>query len=165
MECTSETAQRSARAVEEVAAETFQERRPPSLIVIVERPKLGSVFPDMRANLFGVALALVAPAECAESSTREKTPAGRGSDRSLTDVAVASDGETWVTIRDLKWQPGSGLWAENPGKYLGTKLWRLPPGDYEVLAKRKGFKDVRRVIHARPRSTRVHVAAVCEASL
>jgi hypothetical protein len=118
----------------------------------------------MKELLISVGLTLAAAVACsaAESSKQGSEPPTREAPATLTEVAVVSDGESWVSIKDSKWQPGSGRWAENPRKFKGTELWRLPPGDYEVTARRKGFKDVRRIIQIKSSDSRVTVHAVCE---
>src|SRR5687768_3500710 len=67
--------------------------------------------------------------------------------RHLTEVSIVSDGVTWVSIGDVEHRNASGKWSEAPFKYNGRRMWRLPPGNYEIIGRRKGFKDVRKVIH------------------
>lgn len=118
----------------------------------------------MKELLVSVALAFAAAVACsaAEPSKQGAEPPVHQAPTALTEVTVVSDGESWVSIKDAKWQPGSGRWAENPQKYKGTELWQLPPGDYEVIARRKGFREVRKIIHVKSGDSSVTVHAVCE---
>ena len=116
----------------------------------------------MKPFLLSIGLALVATAFVfAEESRTDESKKADAQRNSLTEVAVSSDGETWVTLRDAAWEPGSHRWAENPQKYQGTRVWRLPHGDYEVIARRKGFREIRKVIRIGPGTTRIAVAAIC----
>src|SRR5688572_27791383 len=47
------------------------------------------------------------------------------------EVTLSSDGETWVSITNV----------QAPAKFQTRKV-SLPPGDYEVVGRRRGYRDV-----------------------
>jgi hypothetical protein len=114
----------------------------------------------MKSFLVSMVFALTAAGYAADSPKPNEKPADERVP-SLTEVAVVSDGETWVIIRDATWERGSKKWSENPLKYSGARMWRLPPGDYEIFARRKGFEDFKRVIHVEAGTPRITVHAIC----
>jgi hypothetical protein len=81
----------------------------------------------------------------------------------LTEVAIESDGNTWITIRDLGQRPESATWAA-PRKYHGTQVWPLPDGDYEIIGRRKGFRDFSQTIHVKAGAPRITLRAICSAA-
>ena len=83
----------------------------------------------------------------------------------LTEVAVVSDGETWVTIREANPKEGTRGWSEKPQQYRGTKVWRLPAGEYEIIARRKGFADIKRMVSVRSSAPRMTIQAICDTPL
>jgi hypothetical protein len=91
-------------------------------------------------------------------------PLVRGADRSRDasasadkqvascEVTLISDGFTWVSISNTL----------TPYKYEGAKIITLSPGSYEILGRRKGYRDVRKSIVVKPGMQTSKVKVICD---
>lgn len=84
-------------------------------------------------------------AEIKESSAPKPTAISE-----LISVTIRSDGETWVSIADVL----------APRKFEGTTI-KVPPGDYEVVGRRRHHRDVRETVRVRPGSAPVALTIIC----
>jgi tetratricopeptide (TPR) repeat protein len=66
------------------------------------------------------------------------------------DITFVSDSKTWVSITNFQML----------GK-ITEKVVSLPPGDYEVIGRRKHFKDVLLLLKVRPRMSTNIVSVIC----
>ena len=73
--------------------------------------------------------------------------------QAMVPVTITSDTETWVSIENVF----------APAKFASKKV-TLPPGDYEVVGRRKGFRDVRHVLQIRPGTRPTELRIVCTES-
>jgi hypothetical protein len=69
------------------------------------------------------------------------------------EVTFKSDGNTWVSIQTYR----------NPEKFE-TAVIRLYPGDYSVLGRRKGYRDVEMLLQVRNGTTPPTVTVACNVS-
>ena len=69
------------------------------------------------------------------------------------DVTFKSDGNTWVSIQNYK-QP----------EKIDTKVIKMLPGDYEVVGRRKGYRDVNMLLQVRNGTTPPVVTVACSVS-
>jgi hypothetical protein len=109
----------------------------------------------MKSLLAVVALMVGAnDARAAEITPKPSDSPPRGSAESRVQVTLMSDGETWVSITNV----------HAPSKFQ-TKNVRLPPGDYEVMGRRKGYRDVRRSLHVSSGTAPKPLMVVCTESV
>lgn len=69
------------------------------------------------------------------------------------DVVFKSDGNTWVSIQNFK----------QPAKF-DTTVMKMLPGDYEVIGRRKGYRDVNMLLQVRNGNTPPTVTVACNVS-
>ena len=69
------------------------------------------------------------------------------------DVTIKSDGNTWVSIQNFR-QP----------EKIETKVIRMLPGDYDIVGRRKGYRDVTMVLQVRGGTTPPTVMVACNIS-
>ena len=67
------------------------------------------------------------------------------------DVTFNSDGRTWVSISNYRLL----------GR-IDTEVVALPPGDYEVIGRRKNYQDVMLLLRVRPNMSTRQVSVVCD---
>jgi tetratricopeptide (TPR) repeat protein len=70
------------------------------------------------------------------------------------DVTFISDGNTWVSITNIR----------QPEKFDGSKIMKLLPGDYVVLGRRKGYRDVALTLHVRGDAPPPTLTVICTES-
>jgi hypothetical protein len=61
-----------------------------------------------------------------------------GPTASVAQVTLTSDGETWVSITNV----------QQPAKFQSRKV-NLPPGNYQVIGRRRGYRDVEKSFRVR----------------
>lgn len=120
------------------------ERRAPTKRLSVMRSLLALVMFSAGSIAAGVA---------AETKPAASDSPSRGPAQPRSQVTLVSDGVTWVSITNV--QP--------PAKFQ-TRTISLPPGDYEVLGRRKGYRDVRTSLHVRSGAAPGTVTVVCTES-
>jgi hypothetical protein len=76
--------------------------------------------------------------------------AQQGSVASQVQVTLTSDFNTWVSITNTR----------APEKFHEARL-ALPQGDYEVVGRRKGYRDVLHVLRLRAGMAPVKASIVC----
>ncbi|MDO8544670.1 MAG: hypothetical protein Q7S40_29870 [Opitutaceae bacterium] len=69
------------------------------------------------------------------------------------DVTFRSDGDTWVMITNFR----------TPSKFKVATM-KILPGDYEVIGRRKGYRDVQMLLQVRNGTPPPMVTVVCEVS-
>lgn len=69
------------------------------------------------------------------------------------DVTFKSDGNTWVSILSFR-QP----------EKIDTKVIRMLPGDYQVVGRRRGYRDVEMLLQVRNGTTPPTVTVACNVS-
>jgi tetratricopeptide (TPR) repeat protein len=69
------------------------------------------------------------------------------------DVTFKSDGNTWVSILSYR-QP----------EKIDTKVIRMLPGDYQVVGRRRGYRDVEMLLQVRNGTTPPTVTVACNVS-
>jgi tetratricopeptide (TPR) repeat protein len=69
------------------------------------------------------------------------------------DVTFKSDGNTWVSILSFR-QP----------EKIDTKVIRMLPGDYQVVGRRRGYRDVEMTLQVRNGTTPPTVTVACNVS-
>ena len=115
----------------------------------VERNANRLVYPSMKTFAF-VALAVVStPAFAAEAAPAPSTPKQAPSPARI-EITLISDGETWVSVANERM----------PAKFQTTKI-SLPPGRYELIGQRSGYRDVRKPLDVGGGMTAVSVTVIC----
>ena len=69
------------------------------------------------------------------------------------DVTFKSDGNTWVQITNFR-----------PGEKFDSKVIKILPGDYEVVGRRKGYRDVQMLLQVRNGTPPPVVTVACSVS-
>lgn len=69
------------------------------------------------------------------------------------DVTFKSDGDTWVSITNFR----------QPSKFE-TQVYKILPGDYEVIGRRKGYRDVQMLLQVRAGTPPPVVTVTCTVS-
>jgi hypothetical protein len=69
------------------------------------------------------------------------------------DVTFKSDGNTWVSIQNFK-QP----------EKMDSKVIKMLPGDYQVVGRRKGYRDVEMLLQVRNGTPPPTVTVACNVS-
>jgi tetratricopeptide (TPR) repeat protein len=69
------------------------------------------------------------------------------------DVTFKSDGNTWVSITNFR----------QPGK-MDTEVIKILPGDYEVIGRRRGYRDVQMLLQVRAGTPPPVVTVTCTVS-
>jgi hypothetical protein len=70
------------------------------------------------------------------------------------DVTFRSDGNTWVSITNFK----------APQKIESALTMKILPGDYEVIGRRKGYRDVIMVLQVRNGTPPPVITVACNIS-
>lgn len=98
---------------------------------------------------------LVVGVVAAESAApnRSETPA-RAAPTSKVVVTVKSDGNTWVSITNVA----------QPEKFK-SKTFSLSPGDYTVMGRRKGYRDVEHQLRVRADEAPGLLTVICTVGL
>lgn len=89
----------------------------------------------------------------ADENPTSAQPPGRESAEASVQVTLVSDNITWVSIANIQ-----------PPKKFGALKVSLPPGDYEVIGRRKGYRDVRELLRVRAASAPSSLRIVCKES-
>ena len=69
------------------------------------------------------------------------------------DVTFRSDGDTWVQITNFR----------QPEKFQ-TNVIKILPGDYEVIGRRRGYRDVHMTLQVRNGTPPPTVTVICTVS-
>ena len=67
------------------------------------------------------------------------------------DITFVSDTKTWVSITNFRML----------GK-VKQEMVSLPPGDYEVIGRRKNYQDVMLLLKVRPQMSTNLVSVICQ---
>jgi tetratricopeptide (TPR) repeat protein len=70
------------------------------------------------------------------------------------DVTFKSDGQTWVMIASY----------QTPQKMDGTKVIKMLPGDYDIIGRRSGYRDVHMLLQVRNGTPPPTVTVACTVS-
>jgi hypothetical protein len=89
----------------------------------------------------------------AENKPATPAPSRQGAAQSGEQVTVISDGETWVSITNVR-----------VPEQRKTISYVLPPGEYEVVGRRKGFRDVRQTVRVRKGDGPITLTVICTES-
>ena len=103
-----------------------------------------------------VILALMAGAVsafAAEVPAAPARPSARDTAASRVQVTLISDDETWVSITNV----------QAPAKFQ-TKKVSLAPGDYEVIGRRRGYRDVQMRLQVRSGTAPQALKVICTVS-
>ena len=87
------------------------------------------------------AVAVGLSAMCAQAADVKPAPSDtpkRDSEARGVRVRLISDGQTWVSITKV----------QQPAQFQ-QKSVTLPPGDYEIVGRRRGYRDVENVLQVR----------------
>ena len=68
----------------------------------------------------------------------------------IVPVVITSDGQTWVSVTNVR----------QPSKFKSLRL-QLPVGEYEIVGRRKGFRDETRTLVVREGVAPPSVSVVC----
>jgi hypothetical protein len=69
------------------------------------------------------------------------------------DVTFRSDGNTWVQITNYR----------QPSKF-DTEVIKILPGDYEIIGRRRGYRDVQMTLQVRNGTPPPTVTVTCNVS-
>jgi hypothetical protein len=82
-----------------------------------------------------------------------RTPPSDGNPQSRVQVTLVSDGETWVSI------PNARVPTKGPAITVS-----LLPGEYEVVGRRKGYRDVEKTVRVPSGSAPIRLTIICTVS-
>jgi hypothetical protein len=70
--------------------------------------------------------------------------------QSTVSVVITSDEQTWVSVTNVR----------QPAKFKSLRL-QLPPGQYEIVGRRRGYRDESRTLVLREGMPPVTLSVVC----
>jgi RNA polymerase sigma factor (sigma-70 family) len=108
---------------------------------------------QMAIRTFNRALQLK-PADLPVSDRVKTLQAALMAQNVTTDLQLISDGETWVSITNYR----------TPSKFTNSTV-KMLPGNYQVLGRRKGFRDVEMVLKVRAGVPLAPLTIVCTVSI
>lgn len=73
--------------------------------------------------------------------------------QSRVHVTLVSDGETWISIPNV-----------HPPSKAQTVTLSLAPGEYDVIGRRKGFRDVEKRLRVQSGSAPITLTVICTVS-
>ena len=97
--------------------------------------------------LFGIWACVAVAADVKQASPA--TPSRDGAEP-VVQVTVISDGETWVSIAPVR----------VPAKGKKTVV-KLPPGDYEVVGRRTGYREIHSPLQIRSGMAPISLTIIC----
>lgn len=100
-------------------------------------------------QIFNQAMAAM-PMELPVSAEVRQLQATLVAQNGTVDVTVVSDGQTWVSIANVR----------TPSKFV-TDTFKLVPGNYQVIGRRKGYRDVVLAVAVRKGSPLPPITVVC----
>ena len=101
-------------------------------------------------------VALAAAVSVAHAADVTPAPSGtpkRDPSAPRVQITLISDGETWVSIANV----------QQPAKFQKRTV-SLPPGDYEVVGRRKGYRDVEKSLPVRSGEAPKTMTIICTVS-
>ncbi len=106
---------------------------------------------NMRGWVLGLMLGLIAFRSA--GNLAGQTVAAKEQEPTVT-VVITSDNQTWVSLTNFK----------QPSKFKALRL-QLPPGVYEIVGRRRGYRDEMQSLVVREGWPSINVSMICTVSV
>jgi hypothetical protein len=120
---------------------------------ILERDLEPFVYPSMKTWCVVAGLMLATTVISERSLVRAQTPSAPAPQKTVK-VEITSDAQTWVSITNLR----------QPQKFKTLTL-QLQPGVYEIVGRRKGYRDESTTLVVKEGMPAQTVAVICKVSM